>query len=355
MINAGIIGASGYTGGELLRLLVMHPEVEISYITSERYVGEYVHRLHPNLKGLLQMKFSSRKTVDLCNCEVIFTATPHGASMSYVPDLITECDIKIIDLSADFRLKNPEKYDEYYSRTHPNPKLLSEAVYGIAELHREEIKKARIVACPGCLAASAIISLAPIFKELADQIDLKRVIVDSKIGSSAAGATASTATHHPHRAGIVRPYKPTGHRHTAEIEQELQEVSGKPVEVFMTPHAVDIIRGILSTSHVFLDSGTEVSENTIWRIYRNFYRDEPFIRFIRDKKGLYRYPNPKNVIGTNYADIGFDIESKGVKRIVVFSAIDNLVKGAAGAAVQSLNLMFGMEETAALTFPGLHP
>ncbi|MFX1518394.1 MAG: N-acetyl-gamma-glutamyl-phosphate reductase, partial [Promethearchaeota archaeon] len=255
--------------------------------------------------------------------------------------------------SADFRLKNPKKYDEYY-KPHKNPQLLAQSVYGIAELHREEIKKAQLVACPGCLAASAILSLVPIFKEYADYIDLKRVVVDSKIGSSAAGASASTSTHHPLRSGVVRPYKPTGHRHTAEIEQELQEVSNKTVEVSMTPHAVDIVRGILSTSHIFLTE-VELVENSVWKVYRTFYRNEPFIRFIKDKKGLYRHPDPKNVVGTNYCDIGFDMESKGFTRIVIFSALDNLVKGAAGAAVQNMNLMFGIEETTALTFPGLFP
>jgi N-acetyl-gamma-glutamyl-phosphate/LysW-gamma-L-alpha-aminoadipyl-6-phosphate reductase len=354
MVNAGIIGASGYTGGELLRILALHPEVKIAYVTSERQIGEYVHRLHPNLKSILQIKFTSRKNVDLCDCDVVFCATPHGASMSYVPDLMG-CGIKIIDLSADFRLKDSRKYDEYYKR-HTNPQLLKDAVYGIAELHRDDIKRAQLIACPGCLAASAVLSLVPIFKKYADYIDLMRIIVDSKIGSSAAGSTASTSTHHPHRANVVRPYKPTGHRHTAEIEQELQEISGKPLKVSMTPHAVDIVRGILSTSHIFLDHNeVGITESDIWKCYREFYRNEPFIRFIKDKKGVYRYPDPKNVVGTNYCDLGFEMESRGFTRLVLFSAIDNLVKGAAGAAVQSMNLMFGIEETTALNFPGLYP
>jgi N-acetyl-gamma-glutamyl-phosphate/LysW-gamma-L-alpha-aminoadipyl-6-phosphate reductase len=355
MIRVGIIGASGYTGGELLRLLALHPDVQISFVTSDRHVGEFVHRLHPNLKSVLQMKFTPRKNLEQYECDVTFCATPHGASKSYVPGLI-DSGIKIIDLSADFRLKNPEKYEEYYKFTHPHPELLRESVYGIAELYRDEIKKARLVACPGCMAASAILSLAPIVKKYADYIDLNRIVIDSKIGSSAAGSIPLTSTHHPERAGVVRPYKPTGHRHSAEIEQELQRMSNKPLKVSLSPHAVDIIRGILSTSYVFLDhSEVEITESDIWKCYRDFYRTEPFIRFIKDKKGLYRYPDPKNVTGTNYCDLGFEIESRGFTRLVLFSAIDNLVKGAAGPAVQSMNLMFGIEETTALTFPGLHP
>ncbi|MCP8321949.1 MAG: N-acetyl-gamma-glutamyl-phosphate reductase, partial [archaeon] len=261
-----------------------------------------------------------------------------------------ERGMKIIDLSADFRLKNPEDYKKWYGYEHPYPDLLEKFVYGVPELHREEIKKSSLIACPGCMAVASILALAPLVKSNA--IDKDKIIVDAKIGSSGAGGAPSPATHHAVRFGVIRPYKPVGHRHTAEIEQELNQISGDNVKVAMSAHAVNVVRGILSTCHVFTLKPFTISD--LWKIYRGFYQKEPFIRFVRDKKGLYKLPDPKVVIGSNYCDIGFEVDEH-VNRIVAFSAIDNLMKGAAGTAVQNMNIMLGIDEKTGLQSPGLHP
>lgn len=351
MLRVGVIGGSGYTGGELLRLLLGHPQVEIAQTTSREYGGEYVFRIHPNLRGLTGLQFSKpdlEKTVK--ECDLVFIATPHGVSSKLVPRLL-EAGLKVIDLSADFRLRNPEDYPRWYGWAHPHPELLQKAVYGVPELHRSEVKKAQLVACPGCMAVASILALAPIAKERLFEED--KVVVDVKIGSSGAGAKPSRSTHHAERAGVIRPYKPTGHRHTAEIEQELNWVAGSgAVKVSMSAHAVNVVRGILVTAHLFLKKKTGLAE--VWKAYRGFYQNEPFIRLVRDKKGLYKLPDPKTVIGSNFCDIGFDLDEH-VNRLVVLGAIDNLMKGAAGIAVQNLNLMMGWDEKAGLLPPALYP
>ncbi len=350
MIRIGVIGGSGYTGGELLRFLLLHPKIEITHITSREYAGEYVFRVHPNLRGLTKLQFDKpdlSKTTSLC--DLVFMATPHGVSSKLVPKIL-EVGLKVIDLSADFRLKNPSEYEKWYGWQHPYPELLKEAVYGVPELYRDKIKNAKLVACPGCMAVVAILSLAPIFKEKIVEED--RVVVDVKIGSSGAGAKPTRSTHHSERYGVIRPYKPTGHRHTAEIEQELKAISGLNVKVSMSAHAVNIVRGILSTSHTFLTK--KVSTAEIWKIYRSFYKDEPFIRFVKDKKGLYKLPDPKIVLGSNFCDIGFELDEH-CSRLVVLGAIDNLVKGAAGIAIQNMNILLGFDEKEGLAQPPIHP
>ncbi|WP_309493445.1 N-acetyl-gamma-glutamyl-phosphate reductase [Candidatus Hecatella orcuttiae] len=351
MLRVGVIGGSGYTGGELLRLLLGHPQVEIAQTTSREYGGEYVFRVHPNLRGLTSLQFAKpdlEKTVK--ECDLVFTATPHGVSSKLVPRLL-EAGLKVIDLSADFRLKNPEGYPQWYGWSHPHPELLQKAVYGVPELHRSDIGKAQLVACPGCMAVASILALAPAAKERLFEED--KVVVDVKIGSSGAGAKPSRSTHHAERAGVIRPYKPTGHRHTAEIEQELNWVAGSgAVKISMSAHAVNVVRGILATAHLFLKEKIGLAE--VWKAYRGFYQNEPFIRLVRDKKGLYKLPDPKTVIGSNFCDIGFDLD-KHVNRLVVLGAIDNLMKGAAGIAVQNLNLMMGWDERTGLLPPALYP
>ncbi len=348
-ISVGIVGASGYVGGELLRLLLNHPDVEIAAATSRQHAGEYIHRVHPNLKGLTKLQFTGEDPEKVAGrVDVVFLALPHKASLKVVPKLM-EVGVSIIDMSADFRFKDPEKYKIWYGYEHPYPDLLQKFVYGLPELHREELKNAKYVAVPGCMATSAILGLAPVAK--AGLID-ERIIVDAKIGSSGAGGKPSPATHFSERFGVIRVYKPVGHRHTGEIEQELEYVSGRKFKVGMTAHAVNIVRGILTTSHTFLTE--EVQQGAIWKAYRAMYDGEPFIRFIKDKKGLYRYPDPKIIIGANFADVGFELDPH-MNRLVVISAVDNLVKGAAGNAVQSMNLMFGFDETEGLKMPALHP
>jgi len=332
-MKVAIVGGSGYTGGELLRLLVQHPEAEVVGVSSERHAGEPVRQLHPNLRGFSDLKFVARG--DLPESDFVFFGTPHGVSMQMVPEYL-ETGVKVIDMSSDFRLRNPGDYDRWYGHAHPHPALLERSVYGIPELHRDEIAKAQLVAGPGCIATSVILGLAPL-KGMA-----RSVIADSKIGSSAAGNTPNMSTHHPERAGAIRSYKPTGHRHTAEIIQELG------IETHLSPHTIELVRGILSTCHIMM----EMEELELWKIYRDFYSDEPFVRIVKERKGVHRYPEPKILAGTNFCDIGFE---SGGGRVVVMSAIDNLVRGSAGQAVQCFNLMNGLDEKAGLWFPGIHP
>ncbi|MHC1586062.1 MAG: N-acetyl-gamma-glutamyl-phosphate reductase [Candidatus Hecatellaceae archaeon] len=350
MVKVGIVGASGYTGGELLRLLLTHPEVEIVKATSREYAGEYVYRVHPNLRGITSMKFDRPSLDDLLkNCELVFVATPHGVSSKLVPHLL-ESGLRVVDLSADFRLRNPEDYPKWYGWSHPKPELLRQAVYGVPELYREQIKGAKLVACPGCMAIAGILALAPPVK--AGIVDLEHLVVDVKIGSSGAGAKPTRSTHHAERYGVVRPYKPSGHRHTAEIEQELRALSGGNVRVAFSAHAVNIVRGILATAHAFLTE--EVSQADLWRIYREFYQGEPFIRIVRDRKGVCKLPDPKSVIGSNFCDVGFELDPHA-NRLVALSALDNLMKGAAGIAVQNMNIMLGFSEDLGLKQPALYP
>jgi N-acetyl-gamma-glutamyl-phosphate/LysW-gamma-L-alpha-aminoadipyl-6-phosphate reductase len=349
-MKVGVVGASGYVGGELLRLLVVHPKIELSMVTSRQYAGEYVHRVHPSLKGFTELTFSP---VDLdklsSSCDLVFTSVPHGKAVEIVKKLY-DAGVKVIDLSADYRLKNPKAYVEYYGWEHPHPELLVKSAYGIPELHREEIKNSRLVSCPGCMAVTSVLAIAPLVKN--SLIDLDHVIVDSKIGSSGAGGKPSAGTHHAMRYGVVRPYKPVKHRHTAEIEQEIGVIAQQNVRVSMSPHAVNIVRGILCTNHTFLKKQVSVQE--LWKMYRAMYKGEPFIRFIRDTKGLYKYPDPKFVVGSNFCDIGFDIDEKN-SRLVALSASDNLMKGAAGSAIQCMNVMDGFDETDGLKYTPVTP
>lgn len=349
-MNVGIYGGSGYVGGELLRLLLQHSRVTVKAVTSKKYAGEYVYRVHPNLRGQTNLRFEKPSPSGITDkCDLIFLATPHGVSSAIVPRLY-ETGMKIIDLSADFRLRDRNDYVKWYNWTHKDPEMLKEAVYGLPEIHREEIRSANLVACPGCMATGAILALAPMIKR--GNIENNRVIVDTKVGSSGAGAKPSLSSHHSEHYSVVRPYKPVGHRHTAEIEQELAALAKNAVSVSMSAHAVNMVRGILSTCHIFTAEPITLIE--MWRLYRDFYREEPFIRLVRERKGVFRYPDPKVVVGTNYCDVGFEIDEH-TGRVVLLSAIDNLVKGAAGAAVQDMNIMTGCDEREGLKSLGLHP
>ncbi|MCQ5377643.1 MAG: N-acetyl-gamma-glutamyl-phosphate reductase [Candidatus Methanomethylicia archaeon] len=351
MKTVGIIGASGYTGGELLRILVNHPEADLKVATSREYAGEPVFRLHPQLRKLTDLKFVEPDVEKIAqSCEYVFLALPHGASASVAKKLL-ELGAKVIDLSADFRLKDKEDYPKWYGWEHPCPELLSEAVFGLPELHREQIKNARLIANPGCIATASILSLAPAMKLGA--IEKNRFVVDAKIGSSGAGTSVSISSHHPEHSGVVRAYKPAMHRHTAEIEQELRYV-GKTTDVTiaMTPHAVDMVRGIMATGHSFLTR--DVTNQELWKVYREMYQNEPFVRIVRDHKGLHMLPDPKNVVGSNFCDVGFELDPHA-KRLITFGAIDNLLKGAAGQAIQNFNIMLGVDETTGIRFAGVRP
>src|SRR3990170_2234548 len=248
-LRIGIIGGSGYAGGELLRLLLLHPQAEVTMVTSRQSAGEYVFNAHPNLRGLTQLKFVPQDIAELQkNCDVVFTATPHGGSVNLIPKLL-EAGLKVIDMSADFRLKNPADYDKWYGWKHANPDLLKEAAYGLPELHRQEIKNARLIACPGCMATATILALIPVVK--AGLVEKNHIVADLKVGSSGGGSKPTVASHHPERFGGVRPYKVVGHRHIAEVEQEVNALTSEPVTVSFSPHAVNMVRGILATIHVY--------------------------------------------------------------------------------------------------------
>ena len=349
-MKVGIVGASGYVGGEVLRLLVSHPKVEISMVTSRQYVGEYLHRIQPSLKGFTDLIFSELDYEKISDkCDLVFTAVPHGTATEIVKALYDR-GMKIIDLSADYRLHNPEDYQKWYGWEHPHPDYLAKSVFGVPEIHREQIKKAQLVSCPGCMAVTSLLALYPLITN--NVIDTEHIVVDSKIGSSGAGAGTVSGTHHAMRSGVIRPYKPAKHRHTGEIEQELSEAAGKKIKVSMSPHAVDIVRGILCTNHTFLTR--EVDEKDVLKMYRDIYKDEHFIRLIRDKKGFYKFPDPKFVVGSNFCDIGFDLDPDN-NRLVALSASDNLMKGAAGSAIQNMNVMSGFNETEGIMYSPLTP
>lgn len=346
MINISIIGASGYTGGELLRILLAHPEIKVLQVTSNRFIGEPVSLYHPNLRGRTSLTFSSVE--ELQHCDVMFVALPNGISMTLMADLVHRAH-KIIDLGADFRLRDEKTWYRWYGKPHTATHLIDKFIYGLPELHRAKIKKASFIAGPGCEAAVTILCLWPLVKH--NLIEEKPIIVDAKMSSSQAGSRATLSSHHPERAGVVRSYMPTGHRHTAEIEQELQ-LNGISPQVAISATAIELVRGLLVTIHTFLKNG--LNERDIWNAYRTEYGDEPFIRIIKQKDGLYRYPEPKILQGTNFCDIGFEID-KHTGRLVIIGAIDNLVKGTAGNAIQCMNLMSNFPETLGLEFSGLHP
>jgi N-acetyl-gamma-glutamyl-phosphate/LysW-gamma-L-alpha-aminoadipyl-6-phosphate reductase len=346
-IRVSIVGASGYVGGELLRLLLFHPNVEVQQVTSERNAGAYVHFTHPNLRGATRLKFVS--VDELEPCDLLFLGLPHGGAMGRI-DHFAGLAERIVDLSADFRLRDPDDYVTWYGKPHANPDWLAKFVYGLPELHRDELAGASYVSGVGCNATATNLAIRPLFVH--DLVEAERgVICEVKVGSSEGGNKFSEATHHPERARVMRSFAPTGHRHTAEIVQAIR-TTGMDAQVHLSATAVDNVRGVLATAHLFVKEG--VSERDLWKAYRQIYRNEPFVRIVKERTGVYRYPEPKILAGSNFADVGFDFDPD-TRRVVALCAIDNLMKGAAGSAVQCMNLMCGWEETMGLGFPGLHP
>ncbi len=344
MIRATIVGASGYAGGELLRLLLGHPHVEVSEITSETHAGKYAHFVHPNLRGYTDLRFTHLASIE--PCDLLFLALPHGQTMSRIDAWSKQAE-RIIDLSADFRLRAAADYETWYGCTHPSPNWLSRFVYGLPEIHRAALRASAYASGPGCNAAVTLLALNPLVRRGL----VRETIVDVKVGSSEGGSKATPASHHPERAGVMRTFAPTGHRHVAELIQELELDPASPGLHFSVT-SVGTVRGALATCHCLLDD--EIDERAIWSIYREDYGEEPFIRLVRAKRGVHRYPEPKLLSGSNHCDIGFAVDAAG-KRVVVVAAIDNLMKGAGGNAVQTMNAMYGWPETAGLEFPGLHP
>ncbi len=346
MISVSIVGGSGYTGGEVLRLLLSHPEVELCQVTSESRVGKFVHSVHPNLRKRCKLRFVSSQA--LKKVDLLFLCLPHGTAMNRMDEFL-ELGRRVIDLSSDFRLRSPADYVTWYRHEHSRPELLGQAVYGIPELHRQEIREAALVTGAGCLATTAILGLYPLFK--AGLVDSEDIFIEAKVGSSAAGNKSSLATHHPERSGSLRSFQPTRHRHTAEVQQELA-LGGATPRIHLSATSTDSVRGVLATSQMLLERCPE--EKALWRVYREAYQAEPFLRIVKERSGIYRYPEPKILAGSNYCDVGFELDpAEG--RLVVLSALDNLMKGAAGNAVQAMNVMHGWEETLGLGFPGLHP
>ena len=356
-LTAAVVGGSGFTGGELLRLLAGHPNFEIAQATSRSYENKTIGSVHPNLRGS-GLRFSD--PADLESVDVLFAATPHGVSMERIDAFRDAADL-VVDLSADFRLGTEEQYDEWYDG-HVAPEHLADAEYALPEINRENLPGAELIAAGGCNATATILGLYPLFEagilsgeERVEQGSTEgssghrpreRVVVDVKVGSSEGGAGGGEASSHAERSGIVRPYAPIGHRHEAEIEQYLG------LSVSFTVHAVDMIRGASATCHVFPDG--PVSKGDLWKAYRGSYEEEPFVRMVAGGGGVYRYPEPKVIAGTNYADVGFELDPSN-KRIVVFSAIDNMMKGSAGQAVHAANVALSIPERAGLEFRGLHP
>jgi len=338
--TASVVGGSGFTGGELLRLLDGHPEFEIAQATSRSKTNKTIGHSHPTLRHL-DLRFSD--PAELESVDVLFAATPHGVSMAQI-DRFQDAAGTVVDLSADFRLSTEAAYDEYYDG-HDRPELLEKSVYALPELTRDELPGADLIGSGGCNATATILGLLPLVEDGILTGD-EQVVVDVKVGSSEGGAGGGDASSHPERSGVVRPYAPTGHRHEAEIEEFLG------LDVSFTVHAVDMIRGASATCHVF--PGEPVSTGDLWGAYRGQYEDEPFVELVAGGGGVYRYPEPKAVAGTNGAEVGFELDP-GNKRIVAFSAIDNMMKGSAGQAVHAANVALGLAETAGLEFQGLHP
>lgn len=347
-MRAAIAGAAGYAGGELLRILAGHPDVEVTQATSERLAGKRVDLVHPPLRGRTDLAFVRRD--DLAPADVVFSALRHGESGREIDRLRSLAPV-VIDLGADFRLRDPAAYPRWYGWEHPRPELLHDAVYGLAELHRDCLRSASLIATGGCLATTSILALRPLAE--AGVIDPSApLVIDALVGSSAAGAEPGPGTHHAHRSGELRSYAPTGHRHTAEIIQELGFDADQGPEVAFSATSVEAVRGVLVTAHVLLTG--ELTELEVRRIYRARYGPEPFVRVIKSSTGLHRSPNPKVLSGTNYCDIGFERDPHS-RRLVVTAALDNLVKGAAGQAVQAFNVRFGFDERDGLDFSGLYP
>jgi N-acetyl-gamma-glutamyl-phosphate/LysW-gamma-L-alpha-aminoadipyl-6-phosphate reductase len=344
MIEAAIVGGSGYAGGELLRLLLAHPEVEVAQITSETHSRQYAHFVHPNLRDRTSLKF--RQLDDLEPCDLLFLALPHGQAMRRIDAFATLAD-RIVDLSADFRLRDPAAYARWYDCEHPAPEWLERFVYGMPELYREQLGGARYASGTGCNAIVTSLALWPLYRRGL----VRETVVEVKVGSSEGGNRASPASHHPERAGVVRSYAPAGHRHAAELIQEL-ELDPEEPRLHFSVTSVGIVRGALATCHCLLDE--PLDERDAWRIYREDYADEVFVRIAKSARGIHRYPEPKILTGSNYCDVGFAADPAN-KRLVVIAAIDNLMKGASGNAVQTMNVMYGWPETLGLEFAGLHP
>ena len=348
-MKVSIMGASGFVGGELLRLLLRHPSVEIANISSREYAGEFIHRAHPHLRGVSNLQFISYDLERIVsNSDLVFTSLPLKASLDAVPRLAS-AGVKVIDMSPAYRLPKAEDFQLHYSMVHPDQQLLSHFAYGLPELYRASIASSNLVANPGCMALTSILALAP-FTELMD--DEAGLIIDAKVGSSGSGSKPSPAGMHAIRYGTVRPYKLGNHRHGSEVRTFLRSRDKGRVDVLFSAHAVNMVRGILVT--LYITAKEPIAAKDVWQRLRGAYGNEHFIRLVKDKLGSFKLPDPKLSIGSNFCDIGFELEPDG-KHLMVVAALDNLMKGAAGNAVQCLNVMGGYPESSGLDLVPVFP
>jgi len=340
-IRVGIFGGSGYGGSELLRILLFHPNVELLFVTANEQAGKAVGEVHRNLNGLTDLTFakSPDDLEELPAAECVFLALPHGQAMDIVPRLPTV--VKAIDLSGDFRLRDRAVFEKHYKQPHTAMQSQAEFVYGLTETNRDAIVNARLIANPGCFATATLLGLAPL---VANGLLSGRVVVDAKTGSSGSGAKAAANTHHPQRMTSFYAYKPFTHQHVPEIEQELAHVGDWTNELVFMTHSLPVARGIFAS--IYAEAKKELTEPELRNIFAGYYRDSFFVRLVKGS------PDINWVKTTNFCDIGFAVRGK---QIVVFSALDNLVKGAAGQAVQNMNLMFGLDETTGLRLVGTNP
>jgi len=341
VVKVAVVGAAGYAGGELFRLLANHAGVSLVGAYDIRDANKRVSEISPNLKGIVDIEIEKPDYGKIGkDADLVFIATPHGVAMKFVPELL-KGGAKVVDLSADYRFDDVKVFESYYVK-HESPDM--KRVYGLPELYRSKIKLAKLVANPGCFPTAAILSLAPLVK--LKLIDFDHIIIDAKTGTSGAGATLSESTHHPVAEANVLAYSATTHRHTPEINQELSKLAGAEVKAHFTPHLLPLVRGILSTAHIFLKKRME--KKALLEIYRKFYAREPFVR-VREE-----LPQVNFVVGSNYCDIGLEVDAKS-NRVVVVATIDNLIKGASGQAIQNMNIMLGFNETEGLRAPAFRP
>ena len=344
--RVAIAGASGYTGAELLRLLVQHPAVEVAALTAETHADRPLSQVFPSLAGFVDLTCRPLDPAMLAaEAEFAFLALPHRASMTVGADLVKR-GVRVLDLSADFRLKDPAAYARWYGSEHAAPGLLGEAVYGLPEVHHDAIASARLVAVPGCYPTSAILGLAPLLAH--GLVDLETIVIDSISGVSGAGRKPDLPTHFSEVNENLKAYGVATHRHTPEVEQELSRVAGRDVTVTFTPHLAPLTRGILTTITARLARSQSTAD--LLRVYSAFYRPRPFVRVLEEG----RLPETKHVLHSNLCDVGL-VSDPRTGRVIVVSAIDNLVKGASGQAVQCFNLMAGLDERTGLWIPGLFP
>jgi N-acetyl-gamma-glutamyl-phosphate reductase len=346
-LKASVVGATGYLGGEVIRLILNHPTLSISHLTSNSSAGMPIHTFHPSLRGVTDASFVEYDPEAVArDSDVVFCAVPHGAAMGVVSELLELNNaIKVVDLSADYRIGDVATYEAWYKVQHTAPGLLKEAVYGIPELYEAEIATARIVANPGCYPTSAILGLAPLLSSGA--IDPYSIILDSKSGVSGAGRGLSQITHYPECNESIKAYAVGTHRHTPEIEQEFSKLSGTGVVISFTPHLTPMNRGILTTAYCSLAAGAD--PESLHGMYESFYESAPFVRVL--EQGV--LPETRSVRGTNFCDVQVTYD-KRTGRVVVISAIDNMVKGGAGQAIQNCNLLFGLPQETGLMATGVY-